>query len=89
MEKCPHCEQLSIEPKKKLALSPKDVLLCPNCGTKLALGSYTYFIHATLMMIVGFSLFKLSIPLGILAIVLSSALALVLIIKVVPFKIVQ
>lgn len=89
MEKCPHCQQLTIKPKKKLALSPKDVLLCPECGTKLALGSYTYFIHASYMFIVGLSLFQFAIPMAVAAIIFSSIIAVFLIIKVVPFKIVQ
>lgn len=89
MEKCPHCEKETIKAKKKLALSPKDVLICPECGTKLGLGSYTYFIHAIYMFIVGLSVFKLPVMVGIIAVVLSSILALYLIIKIVPFKIIN
>jgi len=87
MEKCPHCEKETIEAKKKLKLSPRDVILCPECGTKLALDSKAYFIHAVYMLIVGLSLTKFSIIVGFGAIVISSVLALYLIIKIVPFKI--
>ena len=89
MEKCPHCKKETIEVKKKLALSPKDILICPNCGTKLGLGSYTYFIHASYMLIIGLALFKLPLLIGIAAIIISSILALVLIVKVIPFKIIH
>lgn len=87
MEKCPHCEKETIAPKKKLQLSPRDVLLCPECGTKLGLDSRAYFVHGIYMLIVGLSVVKFSIEIGFLAIILSSILALFLIIKVVPFKI--
>lgn len=89
MEKCPHCEKETIPAKKKLALSPRDVLLCPECGTKLALGRNTYFIHAMYMFLVGLSVFKLPLVVGIIAVVISSILALYLIIKIIPFKIIQ
>ncbi len=89
MEKCPHCQKETIQVKKKLSLSPRDVLLCPECGTKLALDSYTYLIHSAYMLIVGLSIFKLPLLVGIAAVIISSVLALYLIVKIVPFKIIQ
>lgn len=89
MEKCPHCQNETIEAKKKLALSPKDVLLCPNCGAKLALESYAYFIHGIFTIIVALSITVFPVLIGVGAVILASIISLYLIIKIVPFKIIH
>jgi hypothetical protein len=89
METCPHCKKDTIPLKGKLSLAPGECFICPNCNTKLTLDKKVFFIHTLYMALVGYSIFNLNILAALAILVGGALLAFFLLIKVVPFKMIE